>query len=227
SQVLRATLERGAPAGARAGAVSQTRDKAKARSDALHLEHATAPVPPVPGARRLRVYAYDPSLSVDLDSFSINEATVSIGWEDDLKPGPVGEYLEIVDVDPGSGSCYAPVDLNHPHLLAVNGLAPSEANPQFHQQMCYAVAMRTIEHFERALGRKAMWSSRYVRDGQGKVISEEYVQRLRIYPHAVRAANSYYSPERKALLLGYFRADGEQAGLSLPGSRVFCAVSHD
>jgi hypothetical protein len=66
-----------------------------------------------------------------------------------------------------------------------------------------------------------------VRNAQGKVIDEEYVQRLRIYPHALRTANSFYSPERKALLLGYFTANPDQAGASLPGSRVFCAVSHD
>lgn len=198
-----------------------------ALSDMLHLKMAAAPLPPTPGARRLRVYAYDPSLSADLANFDINEATISIAWEEQLKPGPVGEYLEVVDVDPASGSCYAPVNLDHPHLLADGGLTPSEANPQFHQQMCYAVAMRTIAHFERALGRKAMWSSRYVRDLNGNVTSEEFVQRLRIYPHALRTANSYYSPERKALLLGYFRANPIQAGNTLPGSRVFCAVSHD
>ena len=79
-------------------------------------------------------------------------------WERDLKPGPLGEYLEVVDVDPASNACYAPVDLNDPKLLAESGLAPSESNPQFHQQMAYAVAMRTIERFERALGRKALWA---------------------------------------------------------------------
>jgi hypothetical protein len=152
---------------------------------------------------------------------------MEIGVGATLKPGPVGEYIEVVDVDPASGSCYAPVDLNHPHLLASDGLSPSEANPQFHQQMCYAVAMRTIAHFELALGRKAQWSSRYTRDGKGNVTAEEYVSRLRIYPHALRTANSFYSPEHKALLLGYFRAATAQVGTTLPGSRVFCAVSHD
>ena len=71
-------------------------------------------------------------------------------WERDLTPGPIGEYLEVVDVDPASNACYAPIDLNDPRLLAESGLAPSESNPQFHQQMAYAVAMRTIERFERA-----------------------------------------------------------------------------
>jgi Subtilase family len=228
SQALRHALESGpAPAAAPAGATPKGYQAPGTGVASLHLKMATGPKPPTPIARRLRVYAYDPALSSDLASFDVNDATISVCWEETLQPGPVGEYLEVVDVDPASGSCYAPVDLNHPHMLATDGLAPSEASPQFHQQMCYAVAMRTIEHFEKALGRKAIWASRYIRNAQGKVIDEEYVQRLRIYPHALRTANSFYSPERKALLLGYFSANTDQAGASLPGSRVFCAVSHD
>jgi hypothetical protein len=207
--------------------VKAAKDTPAAQMAALHLGMATHPPIPTPPGRRLRVYAYDPSLSTDLASFGVNDATISIRWEENLKPGPVGEYLEIVDVDPASGSCYAPVDLDNPQLLAEDGLAPSEANPQFHQQMCYAVAMQTIEHFERALGRTALWSSRYVRDQKDNVISEEFVPRLRIYPHALRTANSFYSPDRKSLLLGYFRANAAQAGNTLPGGLVFCAVSHD
>jgi hypothetical protein len=198
-----------------------------ARSDKLHLDMALDPEHAPPVIRPLRVYAYDPSFSTDLVHFDINVATISIPWEGNLEPGPVGECVEVIDVDPASGSCYAPVNLNDPHLLAKHGLDPSESNPQFHQQMCYAVAMHTINAFERALGRKAMWASRLVRDNTGKVHQEEFVQRLRIYPHALRTANSFYSPERVALLLGYFSASSNGAGTTLPRSRVFCAVSHD
>jgi hypothetical protein len=67
--------------------------------------------------------------------FDVSVATVTVPWEQDLKPGPVGEYLEVVDVDPASNACYAPVDLNHPNILHESGLAPSESSPQFHQQM--------------------------------------------------------------------------------------------
>jgi hypothetical protein len=45
----------------------------------------------------------------------------------------------------------ARVDLNQPELLANDGLAASDGNPQFRQQMLYAVAMRTIDVFERCL----------------------------------------------------------------------------
>ena len=43
--------------------------------------------------------------------------TIEVPWEDDLKAGPVGEYVEVVDIDPGSDAAYAPVDLNSPALL--------------------------------------------------------------------------------------------------------------
>ena len=54
---------------------------------------------------------------------------------------------------PGLESIYQPVDLNLPAILLQGGLEPSEADPRFHQQMVYAVAMRTLENFDRALGR--------------------------------------------------------------------------
>jgi hypothetical protein len=192
----------------------------------LHLEHAVNPCVPTPAYRPLRVYAYDPALGAKLDTVDINEATLDVRWEKDLKPGPIGEYIEVVDVDPASQCCYAPVDLNHPHILTKSGLTPSEASPQFHQQMAYAVAMKTIEHFETALGRVALWAPREIHQ-QGKETTTEYVQRLRIYPHALRAKNAYYSPEHKALLLGYFTASGSDAEGLMQGSVVFTAVSHD
>jgi hypothetical protein len=182
---------------------------------------------PKPTARRLKVFTYDPSLGQSIDTFKLNETVLAVRWEEDLKPGPVGEYLEVVDVDPASGRCYAPVDLNDPHLLASDGLRPMEANPQFHQQMVYAVAMRTIDHFERALGRRALWAPQIerVRTADGTVTSSRYVQRLRIYPHALRARNAYYSPDKKALLLGYFT--GSSTGREGDLQTVFTALSSD
>ena len=189
---------------------------------------AISPKVPAPSSRRLRTYAFDPSLGLDLDARVMNRATVEIPWESDLKPGPIGEYLEIVDIDPSSGFAYAPVDLNEPHLLAQDGHPPSEGNPQFHQQMVYAVAMRTIKNFESALGRVALWSPRVVRDVDVKrsQFKRQYVQRLRIYPHALRQANAYYSGEKKALLFGYFPAARTRAGKNLPGGTVFTCLSH-
>ena len=89
--------------------------------------------------------------------------------------------------------------------------------------MAYAVAMTTIEHFERALGRVALWSARPVTVADQ--CDERYVQRLRIYPHALRAANAYYSPDKKALLLGYFNAAKSNSGDVRPEGIVFSALS--
>lgn len=223
SKALRDALE---SAPARTAPIRQA-PGSMAEQDTSHLDTALKPFIPEPTVRPLRVFAYDPALSTGIDTFDMNDATLSVRWEKDLQPGPVGEYLEVIDVDPASGSCYAPVDLNDPLLLAQHGLPISEVNPQFHQQMCYAVAMHTIEHFERALGRRALWATRYLKDADGKTIGQEFVRRLRVYPHALRTANSFYSPERIALLFGYFHAKEGDAGNNLPGGRVFCAASHD
>ncbi len=53
------------------------------------------------------------------------------------------------------------------------------------------------------------------------------MQRLRVYPHALREANAYYSPQKVALLFGYFNASSDRPGDHLPGGRVFTCLSHD
>ncbi|MGQ0537987.1 MAG: hypothetical protein ACT4R6_03495 [Gemmatimonadaceae bacterium] len=175
-----------------------------------------------PPHRRLRVYALDPGASTAIDTALINEVALRVRWEDALAPGPVGEYLEVIDHDPGSACFYPPVDLNDPFLLAQDGLPPSEGNPQFHQQMVYAVAMTTIANFERALGRRAFWKSRR-EDSR----DDQFVEKLRIYPHALRQANAYYSPAKRALLFGYFPADPVDIAAQYPGGTVFTCLSHD
>ena len=54
----------------------------------------------------------------------------------------------------------------------------------------------------------------------------EFVRRLRIYPHALREANAYYSPRKKALLFGYFTAS-PRSPIHAPGNVVFTCLSHD
>ncbi len=202
------------------------------------MSTSTASQIPSPPFRCLRGYAFDPSLSTQLDTAVVNKAVFKVMWEDrmasdesidtatapGLGPGPVGEYIEVIDYDPASGVFYEPVDLNDPLILAQNGLPPSEGNPQFHQQMVYAVAMTTIRHFERALGRLAFWSPYW---SGIKNQPETFVRRLRIYPHAMREANAYYSPSKKALLFGYFPAVRNENRSHFPGGIVFTCLSHD
>lgn len=180
---------------------------------------------PRPARRRLRAFAMDPILSQRIETHVVNHVTIQLPWEENLAPGPVDDYLEVVDVDPASQAFYPPVDLNHSHLLAQDGMPPSESSPQFHQQMVYAVARTTILHFERALGRRALWSPRVVEGDQG--LTTEFVERLRLYPHALREANAYYTPAKKALLFGYFPASAGDIGENLPGGLVFTCLSHD
>src|SRR5262245_34484900 len=156
----------------------------------------TPPRYPRPNARRLRIYSFDPALAARYDLVGMSSVTIEVPWEDNLLPGPVGEYVEVVDVDPAAGAAYGPVDLNAPDLLATDGLQPSESDPRFHQQMAYAVTMKTIEHFERALGRRALWSTYRYQTADKKYV-ENHVPRLRIYPHAMRQQNAYSSPKKK------------------------------
>jgi subtilisin family serine protease len=199
-----------------------------------------------PPDRRLRVYALDPSVAKSLASVSVNQTVLSVPWDDlpltpePLRAGPVGEYLEVVDVDPASKRVYEPVDLNDKFVLAQDGMPPSEGDPKFHQQMVYAVGMTTIRHFERALGRRALWAPHYA-DDDGTVASSRgldesevhggptarEVPRLRMYPHAFRGDNAYYSPKKKALLFGYFPAQSKDGDVTAPGSMVFACLSSD
>lgn len=222
SRALRAFLERrlGQPA-----RVIADRDAAPMPAPVREVRK-----PPLPD-RRLRVYALDPSVAKNLDFADLNETTLRLPWDDvpatgeRLRPGPVGEYLEVIDVDPASNKVYEPVDLNDPVVLAQDGWPPSEGNPQFHQQMVYAVAMTTIRHFERALGRKALWApQRYVDNGK---LKSRWVRRLRIYPHALRDDNAYYSPAKVALLFGYFPAESSGDTATTTGSLVFTCLSSD
>jgi len=183
------------------------------------------PSVPQPPCRRLRVFSFDPLLSYRMETHEINEVTIELPWEKDIQIGPVDDYLEVIDHDPASQCFYAPVDLNDMNLLAQDGLPPSEGNPQFHQQMVYAVARKTIQHFEKALGRRVLWSLRQEKDIQKD--DKRFVRHLSIFPHALREANAYYSPTKKALLFGYFPASSTDPGENLPGGIVFTCLSYD
>lgn len=182
-----------------------------------------------PPYRRLRGYAFDPITSLDLDTSEINEVVYKIPWEKDLKKGPEGEYVRIIDRDPSSNVTYAPVDLNDPNILATDGLSPGEADPRFHQQMVYAVVMNTIKNFEKALGRKITWSpaEEIVKENGKTKIKYKYVDKLLIFPHGMRDQNAYYSPERKLLIFGYYNASPVDAGVFLPGGISYSCLSHD
>jgi hypothetical protein len=132
----------------------------------------------------------------------------------------VGTRVEVIDYDGAQKCFYTPVDLNHDAILMQGGLEPSESDPRFHQQMVYAVAMKTLENFDRALGRVLRLGS------QNRKRGATY-PRLRLFPHAFNGANAFYSPDLNGVLFGYFSADPVDPGPNLPGQTVFTCLSHD
>lgn len=165
-----------------------------------------------PPFRQLKVFAFDPGHGREFG----NHATIRVPYER-LEPGPVGGRLAVVDYDPAAEAQYAPVDLDSPEVLVRGGLDPSEASPHFHQQMVYAVASKTLAHFDFALGRRLRWSGRKkgVRSRDGRPL-------LALYPHALREANAFYDAESRALYFGSFRAAAVDGGQT-----VFACLSHD
>ena len=80
-----------------------------------------------PSFRPLRAYAFNPESALDPAQAIDNQVSLKVPWEEDLQPGPVGEYVEVVDYDPGSECFYLPVDLNAP---SVRGAKRSGSRPK-------------------------------------------------------------------------------------------------
>lgn len=169
-----------------------------------------------PPDRILRVYAFDPSRGSRLE----NHLTIRIPYEK-LTRGPVGKRVAVIDYDASNRCYYEAVDLDATAVLGQNGLAPSESDPRFHQQMVYAVVSDTVRRFELALGRQVRWRP------DNTPIATPYHGLLKIYPHAMQEANAFYDPKQRALLFGYFKASEIDAGVNLPGQLVFTCLSHD
>lgn len=172
---------------------------------------ALATAVPFPGRRPLKVYAFDPSLGRMLGNY----LTLNVRYEP-LKPGPVGSRFAVVDYDGNAKTYYEPVNLDDPAILMRGGLDPSESDPRFHQQMVYAVASETLERFEVALGRRIRWRHAASR-----------TEPLKLYPHALRQANAFYSRDAGGILFGYFQANEDSQGDVLPGQTIFTCLSHD
>ena len=178
--------------------------------------------------RVLRVFAFDPTVARAFENRDARFVKIRLPYNLDpkLEPGPRGKYLEVIDHDPASGVFYPPLNLNDEKVRLSDGLKPAPENPCFHQQMVYAVAMNTIAFFEEALGRVILWAPKTEYNKDTKLWEENFIQRLRIYPHALREANAFYNPKKKALLFGYFQAPEGSKGAPA-GTTVFTCLSHD
>jgi hypothetical protein len=165
-----------------------------------------------PVHRVLRVYTQDPAVS----RFDSAAADLLVAWEP-AGPGPSGSLFVVRDVHEPTGDVFAPIDLDHREVLG-RGLPPSTTNPQFAQQMTYAVAMATYERFRMALGRLPEFAPivRRQRDG-----------RLEIRPHFRHEDNAYYLAEQGALSFGFVKSKSTSVGRTQEGAFVFTCLAHD
>ena len=166
------------------------------------MPHSVEP----PLRRPLKVFAFDPMGG--RGPLSVITADVE---NEPLLPGPSGARVKVIDFDQTQQRYYEPVDLNDPAILMQGGLEPTEADPRFHQQMVYAVTMKVLENFDRALGRRITFRNRP----------------LRLLPHAFEGPNAFFDPTLKAVCFGYFTADRDDPGENLPGQTVFTCLSQD
>lgn len=167
--------------------------------------------------RKLTIIAKDPGLRIGNDGPMVF-AQVDVPAEI-LAPGPTGYRIKVVDFNATEQRAYAARQSYQNGDILLDPFAPIDGealkdrdyqvrvigNPNFHAQNCYAIAMRTLGLFERALGRRVSWSS----GGH----------QLHIVPHAFALANAFYSEPDRALMFGYF-FDEE-------GKPIFTSLSHD
>jgi hypothetical protein len=169
-----------------------------------------SPLDTRPERRPLRIFAFDPMLSRGGD----HRVTVEVPYRAIERQERFfrDDRLEVVDYDAATRRYFRAVDLNDEEIAMTQGLEPLEHDPQFHQQMVYAVASKVLENFDRALGRRLRFSGG---------------DRLRLIPHAFQARNAYFDDELNAVLFGYFPADEDDPGPNLPGQLIFTCLSHD
>lgn len=162
----------------------------------------------LPMRRLLRTYAFDPTST----RLSGDYLVLDVPFETDLRPGPLGELVQVVDFDASRNRWYQPVDLNDPAILAQSGLRPAEHDPRTHQQVVYAVSMSVLERFERFAGRRFRWRGS---------------ERLKLVPHAFDGRNAYFDPRSNAVMFGYYQANRDDTGEHLPGQQIFTCLSSD
>ena len=172
-----------------------------------------------PPTRKLVIVAKDPGLRLGGPEGPLAMTQVDVPAEL-LAKGPTGYRIKVVDYNSTEGRAYRDrQDYQLPTGELIDPFAPKAnetifdpayqarllSDPNFHAQNVYAIAMRTLGCFERALGRRVGWSS----GGH----------QLNIAPHAFAQANAFYSEPDRALMFGYFRDAGNKP--------VFTSLSHD
>ena len=85
-----------------------------------------------PLRRSLRIFELDPQVSRGTPG----GLTIDIPNEPNLKPGPTGDRLRVVDYDGVRKRYYEPVDLNDPAILVQTGLTRPRATPASTSRWC-------------------------------------------------------------------------------------------
>jgi hypothetical protein len=167
-------------------------------------EHRESPT------RRFRIIAQDPGFRLGpKNARRIVTAHAEVPAEE-LLPGPTGYRVKVIDYDVSSDTLYERAEIpsgGERHSRDRYEAATDEQllnDPGFHAQNVYAIVMRTLARFERALGRRVDWGC----DGH----------QLHVVPHAFAEPNAFYSRHDRALFFGYFM--GRKG-------RIFTCLSHD
>src|ERR1035438_3747041 len=146
-----------------------------------------------------RVIALDPS--VRAADGAVLTALIEIPNEE-LAPGPRGYRVQVIDYDASNRILYRPAPYQASDLLKV--VTKPEKDRAFQARNVYAIVMRVLARFERALGRRVRWSF----PGH----------QLTIAPHAFQDLNAFYSKEDRAIFFGYYPGDS---------GMVFTCLSHE
>ena len=166
-------------------------------------------------ARRLTIVAQDPRVRDAEGRIVRAQVPVPADW---LEPGPRGQRFHVVDYDAGARRLNPPLDLTDPNELAAVARpwsgkdrfadasdAELETSAEFHAQNVYAIAARTLELFEFAIGRRLPWAF----EGH----------QLYLVPHAFAEANAHYAGDDRGVFFGYVQAGA--------GETVHTCLSHD
>jgi hypothetical protein len=165
----------------------------------------TAPRTPPPRWTELVVIAQDPTVRVGEQSL---RSRIRVPRES-LERGPRGHRFHVVDFN-----ATAPEPVPSHFLLTTKDAQDAYfarpdsellADPVFRAQNVYAIAARTLDAFENALGRRVPWSYRG--------------HQIFLVPAAFREANAFYDPDSHAIFFGYFD-DGA-------GNWAYTSLSHD
>jgi len=160
-----------------------------------------------PRTRKLTIVAQDPSIKGADNRILTTQVEVPA---EVLDPGPRGYRVSVVDYDATRGVLLEPARIGKDasegdRFCGKGGDEVLLESPAFHAQNVYAIVMRTLARFEKALGRRVSWSF----GGH----------QLQVAPHAFAEPNAFYSSEDQGILFGYFFTEARNP--------VFTCLSHD